>query len=494
MLFTVEKRQRLEIIHAELKRRKDNDISLSQFIKEAWHVVEPGVDYVHGWHVDAVADHLEAVTNGHIKRLVINIPPGCMKSLLTCVFWPAWEWGVKRLSHYRYISTSHKEALALRDNLKMRRLVLSDWYQSKYPHIQLLKDQNAKGKFENNFLGFREACASNSLTGSRGDRLIIDDPLSVDDARSKTILQSREEWILETVPTRLISPINSAIVLIMQRLAENDSSGIVLSKWTGCEHLMLPMEFEKSRKCFTGIGFEDPRTENNELLFPERFTKEVVDGYKVSLGKYGVAGQLQQRPVPRGGSIIEHSWWRYFKPEYDAQYRITKPAFNYLIQSWDTAFKEGEENDYSVRQNWGVNNEGAFLVSIAWYKLGFPDLLREMIKDAKEYNPNYILIEDHASGQSLIQSLKRETALPIKAIKTGGKDKEARLHAVSPFIESGRVFLPEGANFLDRFCTEIETFPRGVHDDAVDAMTQALSFIFLTERSTYSRNINVMGR
>lgn len=469
-------------------------LPLNEFIKRAWGVVEAGAQYVHGWHIDAVCEHLTAVTEGQITRLVINIPPGCMKSLLTCVFWPAWEWAVKGLGHYRYISTSHKETLALRDNLKMRRLVLSEWYQKEYPQIKLLKDQNAKGKFENSLLGFREACAANSLTGSRGDRLIIDDALSVEDARSKTILESREGWVCETVPTRLINPQKSAIVMIMQRLAENDTSGVVLSRNLGYEHLMLPMEFEKSRKCTTFIGFSDPRTEEGELLFPERFTKEVVEDYKISLGTYGTAGQLQQRPVPRGGGIIKNEWWRYFKPEYDVNHRVIRPAFDYLIQSWDTAFKEGQDNDFSVRQNWGVNNEGAFLVSISWYKLGFPDLLREMIKDANEYNPNQIIIEDCASGQSLIQALKRETRLPIYPYKTMGNDKESRVHSISPFIENGRVFLPESANWLKRFCDEVETFPKAAHDDAVDSMSQALNYIFLMNRTGYSRNINIMAR
>lgn len=492
-LLTPQKRKQLSLYLEEIKRREEERMTLNQFIREAWGIVECGAEYTHGWHIDAVSDHLTAVTNGEILRLLINVPPGTMKSLLTCVFWPAWEWGSEDLGSNRYISTSHKEALALRDNNKMRRLVCSDWYSSKYKHIKITKDQNAKGKFENTMLGFREACASDSLTGSRGDRLIIDDPLSVDDARSKRILETREEWFCETVPTRLISPKKSSIIIIMQRLDDRDTSGIALSKNLGYEHLMLPMEFEKSRKCFTSIGFSDPRTEEGELLFPERFPQSVVDDYKKSLGTYGTAGQLQQRPAPRGGGIIKTEWWCYFDPAYDAQHRVTAPAFNYTMQSWDTAFKEGQDNDYSACTTWGINNTGAYLINAFKAKMDFPALLIKVKELYDVYKPSKILVEDKASGQSLLQSLRKQTNLPIKPVKVS-IDKESRLHAVSTYIESGRVFLLKGANWLEGYKTELETFPRAAHDDLVDSTTQALAEIFLKSVSSFNSNVSIMGR
>lgn len=492
-LLSHQKRKQLSLYLDEIKRREENKITLNQFIRDGWDTVECGAEYVHGWHIDAICEHLTAVTNGQIKRLLINVPPGTMKSLLTCVFWPAWEWGSEDLGINRYISTCHKEALALRDNNKMRRLVCSDWYNSKYPQIKITKDQNAKGKFENTMLGFREACASDSLTGSRGDRLIIDDPLSVDDARSKRILETREEWFCETVPTRLISPKKSAIIIIMQRLDDRDTSGIALSKNLGYEHVMLPMEFEKSRRCTTSIGFSDPRKEDGELLFPERFPQSVVDDYKKSLGTYGTAGQLQQRPAPRGGGIIKSEWWCYFVPTYDAQHRITSPAFNYTLQSWDTAFKEGQDNDYSACTTWGVNNTGAYLISAFKAKMDFPALLIKVKELYDIYRPSKILVEDKASGQSLLQSLKKHSNLPIKPVKVS-IDKENRLHAVSTFIESGRVFLMQDTNWVESYKTELETFPRAAHDDMVDSTTQALAEIFLKSRSSFDSNVSIMGR
>ena len=163
--------------------------SLVEFIRRAWPVLEPGQPYIHGWHMDAIAEHLEAVTRGQINRLLINIPPGTMKSMATAVFWPAWEWGPMRMPHVRFIGASHEEGLAIRDSVKMRRLVASEWYQRLWP-TALMGDQNAKTYFENDRTGWRQATPVGSMTGRRGDRVLWDDPHSVEDAHSDAQLES----------------------------------------------------------------------------------------------------------------------------------------------------------------------------------------------------------------------------------------------------------------------------------------------------------------
>ncbi|MGV1867950.1 MULTISPECIES: hypothetical protein [unclassified Rhizobium] len=249
----------------EAQRELDRDIersgvSLSSFTKAAWHVLEPGQPYKHGWHIDAMSDHLEAVNRGQIIRLLINVPPGTMKSLMVGVMFPSWEWGPKGLPHMRYLGTSHSHPLAIRDNLKMHRLIASQWYQERWGNsVRLMSDQNAKLKFENDATGFREAMAFTSLTGSRGDRVLIDDPLSVDDANSDVKRDGVNDTFRESVPTRLNNTEFSAIIVVMQRLNENDVSGLIMANDFGYEHLMLPMEFEPERKCYTSIGFEDPQ-------------------------------------------------------------------------------------------------------------------------------------------------------------------------------------------------------------------------------------------
>lgn len=198
--------------------------SLAEFAKRAWHILEPATPLKWGWALDAICAHLEAVTRGEVHRLLMNVPPGTMKSLLTGVIWPSWEWGPAGMPEKRFLATAHKQDLAIRDNTKCRRLIQSDWYQTRWP-VPLVHDQNQKTKFENLATGFREAMAFNSMTGARGDRVILDDPLSADDANSEAALLASELSFLEALPTRINND-RSAIVVIMQRLHERDPRGV----------------------------------------------------------------------------------------------------------------------------------------------------------------------------------------------------------------------------------------------------------------------------
>ena len=335
--------------------------SLHAFIKRAWKIVEPGAKFIDNWHLEYICDHLMAITDGHemeggkpYNRLLINVPPGMMKSLIVNVFWPAWEWGPCNMPHLRYICAAHQQGLAIRDSTKMRRLVLSDWYQKHWgDRVQLTGDQNAKTKFENTATGFREALAAGSITGSRGDRVIIDDPHSVEGANSDAMRATTLEWFTEAVPTRLNNPRESAIVVIMQRLHEEDVSGVILERkgFAGTyDHICLPMRFEKWRKDNpTWLGYVDPRENDGDLLFPERFPEDVVDDLEGKLGPYATAGQHQQSPTPRGGGVIKDSWWKLFdEPEF--------PPLEYVVASLDTAYstKADERGDYSAMTIWGV--------------------------------------------------------------------------------------------------------------------------------------------
>jgi hypothetical protein len=232
--------------------RADAEASLSEFVRQAWHVIEPGQPYVHGWHLDFLAEHLEAITDGveidgkPYNRLLVNIPPGTMKSLLLNVFWPAWEWGPRNMPHLRYVCAAHKvENLSARDSRRMRVLVSSPWYQERWgDRVSLSRDQNEKLNFNNNAGGFRIATSITSLTGIRGDRVLLDDPHSVDSASSETQRESEVTTFLEAVPSRLNNPITSAIVVIMQRLHEEDVSGVILEKGLGYDHICYDDETE----------------------------------------------------------------------------------------------------------------------------------------------------------------------------------------------------------------------------------------------------------
>jgi len=460
--------------------------SLSQFVRMAWQTLEPGAEYIHGWHIDAMADHLTAVTNKQINRLLINVPPGTMKSMMVGVMWPAWEWGAKGLAHKRIVSASHEQSLAIRDNLKMRRLLESSWYQDMWD-IRLKRDQNAKLKFENDKGGFRQACAVESMTGNRGDTIIWDDPHSVESARSDSKRETTIRVFNETLPTRLNNPKESAIVIVMQRLHESDVSGHILASDLGYEHLMLPMEFEPSRKCYTSIGFEDPRSEVGELLFPKRFPKDVVKRDKKVMGSYATAGQMQQRPSPLGGGIFKDEWWRYYD---------LLPKIKYSIIIADTAMKTKEQNDYSVFMCMAYGEDkNAYIVDVIRGKWEAPQLKSQLISFYNKHRVNVGLklrqacVEDKASGTGLIQAIKQKEKIPIKPIKRDTQDKVSRAMSVVPIVESGYVYLPKEGSWVTDFTGECSSFPNGAFDDQVDTLTDGLDQIFNTRQEFNARII-----
>jgi predicted phage terminase large subunit-like protein len=448
---------------------------LVRFIKEAWHVLEPQQPYIHNWHADHIAAHLEAVTRGEITRLVMNVPPGTSKSIITSVLWPAWEWGPCGLPHMTYLTASHSEKFSIRDSLKMRRLVESEWFQTRWP-IELASDQNEKTKFQNLKLGERHASSAKSLTGARSDRIIYDDPMSVEGARSDKEREHVIDIFKETLPTRLKSPKESAIIVIMQRLHDKDVTGYILSEGLGYEHLCLPMEFDPGRKHKNKYS-EDPRTVEGELLFPARFPKEVVDRDKKAMGSYAVAGQFQQSPSPEGGGLFKRSWWKFYQ---------TPPAsFKRVIQSLDCAQKVGLSNDYSVCTTWGETDNGYYLLDLWRQKVEAPDLERATISNAAKWNPTAVVIEDKSSGSSLIQSLRQKTRLPIIAYNPGSRDKVTRAIAATPMVESGRCYLPEGAAWVEDFIIELERFPNSTHDDMVDSLSILVDFVTTRQAPVY---------
>lgn len=442
--------------------------SLSDFARMAWPILEPSAKLEWGWALDAICAHLEAVTRAEEKRLLINVPPGMMKSLLTNVIWPAWEWGPFGLPHLRHIGTAHKQDLAVRDNIKCRRLIQSQWFQDRWP-VALTIDQNAKTKFENDKTGFMEAMAFTSMTGARGDRVRIDDPISADAANSEAELLNVERTFTEALPTRVNND-DSAIVVIMQRLHERDPSGLILSKELGYTHLCLPMRFEPSRRCVTPFG-RDLRTMDGELLFPERFSEETVVSLERTLGSYATAGQLQQRPSPRGGGIIKTAWFKTYQMPPELEWRVIFA---------DTAQKTGQENDYSVLQCWGRSKTGqAVLLDLVRGKWEAPELLAEARAFWAKHQKSgsgalrAMKVEDKVSGTGLIQTLRRE-GIPVLAVQRN-RDKISRAHDAAPFIESGNVLIPEFSVWLADFVAEVSTFPSGAHDDQLDPMFDAIA-------------------
>lgn len=448
-------------IERELCRR-----SLADFAKRAWHVLEPATTLKWGWALDAICAHLEAVTDGRFNRLLMNVPPGTMKSLLTGVIWPAWEWGPRGMPQSRFLGTAHKQDLAVRDSMKCRRLIQSAWYQALWP-MPLVTDQNAKTKFENEHTGFREAMAFTSMTGSRGDRVTLDDPLSADDANSEAALRAAELTFTEALPSRVNND-QSAIVVIMQRLHERDTSGIILDRKLPYVHLCLPMRFESDRRCVTPI-FTDPRTYDGELLFPERFGEAQVADLERTMGSYASAGQLQQRPAPRGGGMFRRDWFQVVE---------AAPAGCRWVRGWDLAATASDTAAYTAGVKIGRAPDGRFYIANATRIQGTAaDAERLIVNTASQDGGDVSgsLPQDPGqAGKAQAQYLIRQLAgYSYRATPESG-DKETRALPLAAQAEAGNVLIVRG-EWNREFLGELETFPMGKFKDQVDAATRAFS-------------------
>ena len=462
--------------------------NLGDFVRQAWPVIEPSTPFVPGWHIDAIVEHLGAVSRGQIRDLLINIPPRHMKSLLVSVFWPAWEW--VNWPERRWLYSSYAAQLSIRDSVKCRRLIESAWYQQCWrDRFALTSDQNTKGRFDNNRSGYRlSTSVGGSATGEGGDRIVCDDPHNVQEAESEGVRQATLDWFDIVMSTRVNNPKTSARVVVMQRCHQQDLSGHLLEQG-GWEHLCLPAEYEDARRV-TSIGWSDPRKNHGELLWPERFGIPEVESLKRSLGSYGSAGQLQQRPSPAEGGLIKRHWWRYWQPPganlppvvirlpdgsqqlIDA---VTVAHVDEQVQSWDCAFKDLETSDYVVGQVWGRRGPNFLLLDQIRGKMDFPTTVKAVVHMSAKW-PNTLakLIEDKANGSAVIQVLANRMLGILPVNPEGGKI--ARAMAASPLIEAGNVYLPhpQFMPWVNDFIEECAEFPNGAHDDQVDAMTQAL--------------------
>jgi predicted phage terminase large subunit-like protein len=446
-------------IERELCRR-----SLIEFVRRAWHIVEPKEPFVHGWHLDAIAVHLEAVTRGEITRLLINVPPGTMKSLLTSVFWPAWEWGPAGLAPNRYMAASYEIGIATRDTRKMRQLIESEWFQTRWP-LPLAGDQNEKTKFENAHRGFRLARSIDSLTGERADRLMLDDPHSVKIAESDLRRATSVTNFREAANNRLNSAERSAIIVIMQRIHQGDISGEILDKIGGYVSLVLPMEYEPDRHCETP-WFSDPRTEPGELLFPGRFPAWTIERDKPIFGEYAWAGQYQQRPAPRETGMFRAD---------RIQIVERAPPCTEWVRGWDFAGTADKRADWTVGVLIGKCEAGYVIADVVRKQLT-PNDVRRLIRATAELDGREVQIRGPQDpGQAgKAQALDFATLLDGFRVRfapvTGSKEVRAEPFAAQ--VEAGRVMMVK-APWNDAFTAELAMFPAGRHDDQVDAATEA---------------------
>lgn len=472
-------------------------LTLAEFVSAAWPILEPSTPLEWNWHLDVICAHAQALVTDQPgvygatcpQNLLMNVPPGTMKSLVTSVFLPAWVW-LWRPS-WRAVFASGTPSVVTRDSLKCRNLIKSDWYQSTFePKWKISADQDEKQHFANTSGGFRKGVgAGGAVTGERADFLAVDDPNDAQEIHSKAHReQINDKWWTNAFHNRIADPSKSKRMIIMQRLHEEDLAGYVLEKEKGqWAHLVMQMEFELSDERpgdkKTWIGWSDPRTEEGQLLFPQRFTEEYCAKEKVALGSSGYAGQNQQRPVSAAGNRYKREWWRFWSPSGSIgtrpkganafppiQFDPARDRIDLTIGSWDMTFKDTDGSDYVVGVVVAVQGARRFVLERTRARMGFPETRRAVKRQRDEHRPDEILIEDKANGPAVIKDLEAEVPGIIAVNPEGGK--EARSAIMEPKVEAGNWYLPEGAPWLDEWVDEFAAFPKGRNDDQVDAATQ----------------------
>lgn len=473
------------------KLQRSAERSLIAFTEQSFSIIEPGETFRDNWHLHVIAEHLEAISAGELKNLVINIPPGTMKSILVSVAWPAWEWLLD--PQLRYLGASYGADLAIRDAQKTRDIITSEWYQERWPQVQIRKGSDQKLKYELTSGGWRMATSvGGRATGEHPDRKIVDDPHNAQQAESDTERNKALVWFDRTLSTRGESR-GAKTVVVMQRLHENDMTGHILASQYGYEHLCIPMEYERVQRR-TVLGSYDPRTQPRELLWPTMFDDRSVTKLKQLLGEYGSAGQLQQRPSPPGGGILKVKHFQLWLARWEL------PRFEYVVQSYDGAYEEKQENDPSACTVWGIFNErgkrGAMLLDAWAERLSYPKFRKKVLegwhevygvvdaaKGWKGKKPDVVLVEKKSSGISILQDL-RASNIPCVPYDPGRSSKVMRAHNVAPVLELDVIYIPESrkepgeiTTWAREFVAQCEKFPTAEHDDYVDTFTQAMIYL-----------------
>jgi predicted phage terminase large subunit-like protein len=434
------------------------------FIRKVFQTVSPGDIYTHNWHIEAIAWVLQQCALGHIKRLIITLPPRSLKSIIASVAFPAWILGHDPTR--KIIAASYAQDLSIKHSLDCRSVMESDWYRNSFPKTRPDPSRNTQAEFLTTCKGFRLATSvGGTLTGRGGNLLILDDPHKADEAQSDSKREATIAWFTNTAISRLDNKKEDAIILIQQRLHEDDLAGRLLDAG-GWVHLNLPAIAEDNEEIPIGDGRHHYR-KAGEALQPEREPLEVLEAIKATMGSYNFAAQYQQRPAPAGGGIVKWEWFN----EYD--HLPDTVSGDLIVQSWDPACKAGAMNDWSVCTTWLCHAGRMYLLDVFRKRLEFPELYYSVKSLAAKWRADLVIIENANAGTALIQQLQRETRLNFRWIAPKG-EKVTRMRTENIPIEAGRVLIPREAPWLADFRHEIVHFPNGKYDDQVDSLSQFL--------------------
>ena len=472
--------------------------SFSRFIRHFWPHVDPA-PYKHGWHIDLMAEYLEAMARGEIRKLLINVPPGCQKSLTVSVFWPAWVW--TRNPEKRFMATAYGEILALRDADKSRELMKSAEYQKLFGNVFSLRSgQNTKGRYENSRKGYRYSSSVEGIMGEGGDFVILDDPHNVKIAESDAVREEMVRKLNLAVPSRVRS-LKGGLIVIMQRLHESDYSGAMLSEG-GVVHLCLPNRFEtdhpnRSRPVKLPNGRllgGDQRKAEGELLFPGLWPQHRLEPLETTLGPYGVAGQLQQRPAPKSGGMFDPEWWEYCAA-------IDVPQNGRVVRGWDLAGTEAKK---------AKAIKASYTAGVRMRRVGS----KYYIEHVKRFQASSFKVEQEmmrlaeADGRDVSIDIPQDPGQAGKSQKAylGGKfpgfnvrfspesgEKETRALGLSAQAEAGNVFLVRGP-WNKPFIDEAAMFPNSTFKDQIDAASRAFNRLIVRQRRVESEPVMELYR
>lgn len=445
------------------------------FVEFSFAVLNPGTEFIPGKYIDLVAATLDLCSTKDLRRLILNLPPRSLKSHCASVALPAWILGQDPTK--QIISASYGQDLANKFALDCRNLMESPFYRQVFPATRISREKQSMNDFMTTARGGRMATSvGGPLTGRGADIFICDDIQKPADALSDVRREDANQWFFHSARSRLNSREHGVIIIVMQRLHQNDLAGELLEREEGWSVLSLPAiaTRDEAYRYRTPFGWNTFQRKIGDVLHPERDSLEVLTRERAAVGEYNFQSQYQQDPTPREGALVKREWLKFYETE--SLPRLNQ--FDHILQSWDTASKSGELNDYSVCTTWGVYNRQFYLLDVFRRKCEYPVLKREVKSLFEKYDPSKVLIEDRSTGTSLLQELKWEGVYCLEPYKSeAGRDKHMRLADQSIKFEQGRVWLPNDASWLDAYIKELTGFPGSKHDDQVDATTQALDVL-----------------
>jgi predicted phage terminase large subunit-like protein len=442
---------------------------LGYFAERCFYQLNPQAPFLTSWHIEVIAAKLAAVREGKIRRLIINLPPRHLKSLIASIAFPAWCLGHDPSA--QILCVSYAQDLADKLARDCRGIMMSPWYRRIFP-TRLAPHRHAVQEFITTRQGYRLATSTGGvLTGRGADLILIDDPSKPEEALSDARRNATNEWFLNTLYSRLNDKCRGAIVIIMQRLHEDDLVGQVLGQepW---EVVSFPAiaEADEVHEIETIWGPQCFTREQGEALHPARESLATLAHIRRTIGEYNFAGQYQQSPAPLGGGLVKAEWFKRYRDNERPE------RFERIVQSWDTANKATELSDFSVCTTWGVRGKKLYLLGLLRQRLEYPALKRAVREQQNLFNATEVLIEDKASGTQLIQELIADGCHGVARYQPT-TDKIMRLNAQTTTIESGFVYIPEAAPWLAEYLHEMTVFPNGKHDDQVDSTAQFLDWL-----------------